>query len=166
VFVLPIHVLLVVLLPEVVVLLVLIELLVELELAVALVDHVATDGLKALVVLTAVEAGVADSDLLAQIGHQALEVRKVLDLRDEEAVLASCVVEVLLEIAAFVSVKEALCDGNGPGVLEPLLDHLLLRQLFAKKRERLARASRCVASTKMTKGEASANLIWVRVFHT
>jgi hypothetical protein len=118
---------------EVVVLVVLLKLLVEPELAVALVHHVRSDGRQALVVLAAVETCVAHSDLLAQVGHQALEVDQVFDFRKEEAELASCVLQVGLQVAALVAVEQALRDGHGLRVLEALLDHLLLSQLLAKR---------------------------------
>ena len=94
--------------------------------------HMALDiflGLKPLPSLIAPQAHVSLSHLSPQIFNQSLQVCEELRVREEERVLDSHVVEVLIQVVGVVVAEEALVGRDG--VVLPLITvHLLHIHLF------------------------------------
>ena len=101
--------------------------------------HVLLDGaqgVEALALSVAVEARVANGNLLSKVLDQSLKVNQVLNIWDKEAVSHCHVADIRFKGLAEVSAEQTLLRSQLPRVGDLLFNQLLLCELHALKNER------------------------------
>ena len=76
----------------------------------ALVQHVVLRGVEVVELAVAHDAHVAKVDLLGQVGEQALDADEAVDVKDDEVVLQSHVVQALLNAYVYVVAEKAATE--------------------------------------------------------